>query len=143
MTARGFASGDDAPAGWTRLAALIGLPMALAGLLLRTVWAQAVLGLALMLGGMALVVAVIVVAGRRHPHTRYRPAAWRLHDWIVAAAALVAAGLWALPLSLPGQTTLAFSPYPRLLLPDFGPLMGMATWALLAPVVVWWAAPVR
>jgi len=143
MTARGFAAGDDAPDGWTRVAALVGLPLALAGLLLRTVWAQGALGLVLLVTGTGLVVVAIVVAGRRHPHTRYRPAAWQLHDWVVTGSALAAAGLWALPLALPEQATLAFSPYPRLLLPGFGPVMGMATWALLAPVVVWLAAPAR
>ena len=143
MTARGFAADEDTPDPWTRVAALVGLPLALGGLLLRTVWGQGALGLLLVAAGMGLGVAALVVAGRRHPHTRYRPAVWRPHDWAVAGTALVAAAVWALPLALPGQPTLAFSPYPRLLLPDFGPLMGAATWALLTPAVVWLAAPAR
>jgi energy-coupling factor transport system permease protein len=143
MTARGFAAEDDTPDRRTQAAALVGLPLALGGLLLRTVWGQAVGGLLLVVVGAALVIAAIVVAGRRHPHTRYRPAAWRPVDWAVAVSALVAAALWALPLGLPSQATLAFSPYPRLALPAFSPLMGMATWALLAPAVVWLAAPAR
>ena len=139
MTARGFASGETIAAGWTRVAMLLGLPLTLVGLLLRTVWGQRNGGLVLLLTGALLIIAAIWAIGRRRPHTRYRPAAWRGQDWLVIGGALLAAAIYLLP--LPGRDTLFYSPYPALAVPSFALLYGVATWGLLGPLAVWLGSP--
>ncbi len=135
MTARGFAGGETSLHNrWTRGAILTGLPAFVAGLLLRQVWGQAMLGLAVLLAGACLVLWAIWVAGRRHPHTVYRPAPWQLRDSMVVGGALVTAGVFLL--SLPGfdRSSIFYYPYPALSIPGFALGIGVATWGLLAPV---------
>ncbi len=135
MTARGFAGGSPLHDVWTRLGVILGLILVAAGLLLRTVWGQAAAGAWLLAGGSALVIAAIWQAGRRRPHTVYRPAPWRLADWLIAGGALATVTALAL---LPGvaRETLFYSPYPALVTPPFALSVGMATWGLLIPAVV-------
>lgn len=136
MTARGFAGGPPLHDVWTRLGVIVGLILAATGLLLRTVWGQAAAGAWLLAAGSALAVAAIWQAGRRRPHTVYRPAPWRMADWLVAGGAL--ATLAALLLPLPGvaRDTLFYSPYPLLVAPPFALDVGVATWGLLIPAAV-------
>lgn len=135
MTARGFAGGAVSHSPLQQTVLVGGLLTVLAGLLLRTVWQQPVVGLLLMVGGAALVLAVLRAAGRQHPHTRYRPMPWRAQDWVVVGGALVTALAFLLP--LPGRSTIFYSPYPVLMPPAFAVTIGMALWGLLAPVAVW------
>ena len=118
-----------------RAAVFVGLPLALAGLMLRVVWQQALLGALLLLVGAGLVLYTVWDTGKRRPHTRYRPDPWRGQDWFVAGSALVAAVAFLLP--LPGRAALIYSPYPTLTLPHFAVAWGVATWGLLGPVLVW------
>ncbi len=113
-----------------------GLLLVAAGLLLRTVWGQAAAGAWLLLVGSILVVAAIWQAGRRRPHTLYRPAPWRAADWLVAGGALATLAVLLLP--LPGFTraSLFYSPYPLLAAPEFTLGLGLATWGLLIPAAV-------
>jgi energy-coupling factor transport system permease protein len=138
MTARGFAGGAARHSVAQQGALAGGLAAILAGLLLRTVWGQVVIGLVLMIGGAALVTGVLHAAGRRHPHTRYRPMPWRPQDWVVVGGALVTSLAFLLP--VPGRTTIFYTPYPALTPPGFAPVLGMAMWGLLAPVAVWLVA---
>ena len=132
---RRYAGSVDAGGGAGGVAAGAGRAAAADGLGAGT------LGLVLTVAGAGWWSRAIVVAGRRHPHTRYRPAAWQVHDWLVAGSALVAAALWCCRWRCRDRRRWPFRPYPRLLLPGFGPLMGMATWALLAPVWCGWLRP--
>ncbi len=136
MTARGFAGGPPLHDAWTRAGVVGGLLIVAAGLLLRTVWGEAAAGAWLLLAGSGLVLAAIWQAGRRRPHTAYRPAPWRQVDWWVAGGAL--ATLLALLLPLPGleRATLFYSPYPLLVAPEFALGIGVATWGLLVPAAV-------
>jgi energy-coupling factor transport system permease protein len=136
MTARGFAGGPPLHDAWTRAGVLAGLPTVAAGLLLRTAWGQAEVGALLLLAGTTLVGAAIWVAGRRRPHTVYRPAPWRGQDWLVAAGALAAAAAFLLPLPALERSSLFYTPYPALTTPGFALGLGMATWGLLLPAAV-------
>lgn len=135
MTARGFAGGAVNHSPVQQGALVGGLLAVLGGLLLRTVWGQAGIGLLLMVGGAALVLGVLQGAGRQHPHTRYRPMPWRTQDWGVVVGALVTALAFLLP--VPGRETIFYTPYPALTPPVFALTMGLAMWGMLAPVAVW------
>jgi energy-coupling factor transport system permease protein len=136
MTARGFAGGPPLHDTWTWLGVLVGLPAVAAGLLLRLVWSQPLAGALLLLVGAALVGTAIWVAGRRRPHTVYRPAPWRMQEWLVTGGATVAAAAFLLPLPWLDRSSIFYSPYPSLSLPTFSLALGVATWGLLAPAGV-------
>lgn len=139
MTARGFAGGESPMRRAARAAIMAGLPLALAGLLLRTVWQQRTLGALLLVIGAGLVLVAVWDTGRRRPHTRYRPDLWRRQDWIVLGGSLAATIFFLLP--LPGRAALIYSPYPLLAWPHFALAWGVATWGLLGPVLLWMLAP--
>ena len=142
MTARGFAASDGAERYTpTRVAVVGGLTALLSGWLLRLVWGKDLLGWALMGAGGALIVGVLWLIGRRTPHTNYRPRPWRGRDSVVAAAAALVVGAFALP-GL-NRAALVYYPYPRLGLPGFDPLVGVATLGLLAPAVFLFAVQQR
>jgi energy-coupling factor transport system permease protein len=116
------------------LAALLGL---LAGLLLvaylpgRSVWGWVLAGL-----GVAAMLVIFGLQGRRVQRTRYRRPRWLGRDTAVIGAsilsmsAIVAARLWA-------PETLAYSPYlPNPLLPPFNPLVGAALLLLALPALL-------
>jgi hypothetical protein len=86
-----------------------------------------------MIGGGVLVVGVVWFAGRSVRHTVYRPRRWTVRDTLV----VVGCGLALVAVVLPpvGRDTLYYSPYPRLTLPVFDPLVGLGLLGLLAPAV--------
>ena len=135
MTARGFAGGTVSHNATQQGALVGGLLAVLSGVLLYTVWQQWAVGLLLMVGGAALVLGILHAAGQQHPHTRYRPMRWQGRDWALVAGALVTALAFLLP--IPGHNTIYYTPYPALTLPAFAPTMGVATWGLLLPLVIW------
>lgn len=143
MTARGFAGGERTLDPALRAATLGGLLLALVGLLLRAAWSQVIGGGVLMALGVGLVLLALHRAGRRYPHTRYRPMPWRGCDWGVAAGAAVTVLACLLP--IPGQAALFYSPYPTLARPDLNVTVGLATWGLLVPalVLVWNSTPAQ
>lgn len=135
MSARGFAGGTVRHTFIQQGALSGGLVAVLGGMLLYTVWGQQWIGLLLLLAGAALVLGVLRAVGRQHPHTRYRPMPWEQRDWVVVAGALLVILAFLLP--LPGNQTLYYTPYPAWTSPTFALALGVATWGLLAPVVVW------
>jgi energy-coupling factor transport system permease protein len=137
MMARGFAGGESQPYGVeTRFAMLAGLMAFSGGWLLRLAWQQQTVGLVLLWAGVLGIAVAIWMAGRRHPHTVYRPAPWRGRDWFVALTALIVAA--AFSFSIPGveRQSLFYYPYPALTFPDFDLGVGVATWGLLSPALV-------
>jgi hypothetical protein len=93
----------------------------------RPAW-LALAGLVAMAGGAGLALMALRLAGRAAPRTSYRERRWGWRDSLVAAACAppIAAALW-LPLW--------YSPYPRLTLPGFEPLLGAALLGLLGPAL--------
>jgi energy-coupling factor transport system permease protein len=136
MVARGYgAVSDQAQPLRTSVVLVLGLLTLLGGwltFLFRPAWREA--GAGLMIGGSVLVVGVVWFAGRAVRHTVYRPRRWTARDTLV----VVGCGLALAAVVLPpvGQDTLYYSPYPRLTLPIFDPLVGLGLLGLLMPAVV-------
>jgi energy-coupling factor transport system permease protein len=137
MVARGYgAISDQAQPLRTSGGLVVGLLMLLGGwltFLFRPARRES--GIGLMIGGGALVLGVIWFAGRAVRHTVYRPRHWMARDTLVVGGCGLA--LAAVSLSSPlGHNTLYYSPYPRLTLPVFDPLVGLGLLGLLMPAVV-------
>jgi energy-coupling factor transport system permease protein len=81
-----------------------------------------------MIGGAALIVGVIWLAGRNVSHTAYRARRWTARDTLAA----LGCGL-TLAVALMQKEALYYSPYPLLTLPAFDPLIGLGLLGLLAP----------
>jgi energy-coupling factor transport system permease protein len=136
MTARGYGSlgaqTSPAAAQRLRLALALGLLLLLAGLLALLFWQQPAVGWGLVIVGGGLLLAALAWQGRGVQRTTYRRQAWRGWDWLVAGASLLVLTAYALPAS---RLTLAYTPYPRLSMPDFELWLAAATLALLAPAL--------
>jgi energy-coupling factor transport system permease protein len=91
-------------------------------------------GLLAALGAGILLLSLWLI-GRSVERSRYRRELWRRRDTVVSLACGLSLGLIAL-LRLADRAALSFYPYPRLSLPPFNPLVGLALLALLAPVAV-------
>jgi energy-coupling factor transport system permease protein len=114
MDSRGYGRIADVPARVRRttsalvLVGLVGACLGTYGLL--DAQSSAVLGVPVLLAGLALAVAGLVVGGRRVRRSTYRPDPWAWPEWAVsacglacAAVLLVSARLDPLPLDLPLQ----------------------------------------
>jgi energy-coupling factor transport system permease protein len=140
MTARGFASADEPRQDTaTRTTIVMGLIALLSGWLLRLVWGRETLGLVLMLAGVGLVLGTLWALGRQSPHTTYRPEPWTWRDWVAVLSAAVVLAI----LIVPGlnRVALFYSPYPALSLPNFDPVIGVATLGLLGPAFLLRSVP--
>ena len=87
-----------------------------------------------MIAGAGLILAVLWLAGRNVHRTTYRPRRWTVREMLVLLGCGLALVVVLLP--LPGRATLAYSPYPRLTLLLFDPLVGLGLLGLLAPALV-------
>jgi energy-coupling factor transport system permease protein len=96
-------------------------------------------GWLLLAGGLVLLIGSLWRLGRQRPRTRYRPARWGWPETWVLVAALLPLLATLLPLPWIDRTTLFYSPYPRLILPPFDPLLGIGLALLALPAV--WTAP--
>jgi energy-coupling factor transport system permease protein len=85
--------------------------------------------------GMGILLLTLWLIGRSVERSRYRRELWRRRDTVVGLACGFSLGLVCL-LWLLNKAALRFYPYPRLSLPPFNPLAGLATLALLAPAAV-------
>lgn len=135
MMARGFATGEAVVDRRPQLLMLAGMAAFLAGWLLRLAWQQEAAGWALLFGGTLLLLAGLWLAGRRHPHTVYRPDAWHWRDGVVIAAALVAASAYVLPWPGLDRAPLFYYPYPALVWPELSMPILLATLGLGAPLL--------
>jgi energy-coupling factor transport system permease protein len=142
MVARGFASNDEPRHVAGDQAALVGgLAMLLCGWLLRLVWGVEGGGIALMVLGVGLVVFTVWRAGRRVPRTYYRIHQWRAADTVVVVASAIVVIVMLVPLPWIERSSLFYYPYPKVLLPTFNSLIGIATLGLIAPALLLVRAP--
>lgn len=136
MVARGYGAVSDRAQSLRAQALLaLGLLMLLGGWL-AWLFGLAWKGVALggIVAGAGLILGVVWLGGRAVPHTAYRARRWTGRDTIVLLGCGLALAVVLLP--LPGQVTLAYSPYPHLSVPPFDPFVGLGLLGLLAPAVV-------
>jgi energy-coupling factor transport system permease protein len=136
MVARGYGAVSDRAQSLRASGGLVlGLLTLLGGwltFLFRQNWRG--MGVALMIGGGALIVAVVWFTGRAVRNTVYRPRRWTARDTLVVVGCGLALAAVLLPWA--GSDTLYYSPYPQLTLPAFDPLVGLGLLGLLVPAVV-------
>lgn len=136
MMARGFASGEaqaDNRPQWLLLAGLVGL---VAGWLVRLVWRLELIGSLLLVAAAVALIGGLMLAGRQHPHTVYRPDEWHGRDWLVIAGALIAACAYLAPLPGLDRQSLFYYPYPALAWPTVSLWIALATLGLGVPTIV-------
>ncbi len=87
-------------------------------------------------GGSALIMATLWLAGRHAPRNRYRLRHWSLADTGVTLGCLLTLATVILPLPFADTGTIYYSPYPALSVPAFDPWIGILLLGLLGPVLV-------
>lgn len=138
MTARGFASADTqrSDSVKTRVVIIVGLILLLGGWLLRLMWGQAVLGLALLLVGVGLIGGMVWLVGRQVPRTVYRSQPWARADWAVALGAGITAMAFLFPWPGLDRSSIFYYPYPTLTWPSFHLILAGSTLGLLVPALL-------
>jgi energy-coupling factor transport system permease protein len=136
MMARGFASAEAQPDKRPQLLMLGGLVALVGGWLLRLAWHQLIPGAILLVAGTAALTAALILAGRQHPHTVYRPDRWHPADLCVVAGAALTASIYLLPWPGLDRSSLYYYPYPSLTWPTINYLIAAATLGLAVPVAV-------
>lgn len=135
MVARGYgatASREQNPRVLAGLA--LGLLLLLSGWLLAF-WSGP-LGWFLLGCGALLLAVLLWHNGRRVAHTRYQPRPWSAWDTLVMVAALTPLFILFIPWPYPAQETLAYTPYPRIHLPPFTPLVATALLLFTLPAIL-------
>lgn len=141
MEARGFGSIvtplSRRQASLSQVGLLVGLLGILAGLFAMAFFSQAaVVGPALVLLGLAVMLAVFGAQGRRVRRTRYRRLVWRVRDTgVVGTSAVVFFVVLAARVMAP--ETLYYDPFqPGSFIPSFSPVVGAALLLLAVPAVL-------
>ena len=130
MVSRGYGATVTTERPWgTRLGLVVGLLLGLSGWLL-SFW-LGWWGWLLLLIGLALLGGLVWHMGRGVPRTHYQPGHWSWPETVVAGTAvlpLIVLGRW-------GETA-AYTPYFRLSLPVFDPVLGLCLLVFLMPIFV-------
>jgi energy-coupling factor transport system permease protein len=135
MVARGYgATSERRHSARTQGALVLGLLLVLAGWLGYLIFpAWRVLALAALLGGVAITLALVWTLGRSVPHTTLHEQRFTWRDGLVLGGCALALAVYVAPLPLGGKEGLAYTAYPRISLPQFDPMIGLATLGLVAP----------
>lgn len=135
MVARGYgATTDDAPALGLRLGYVMGLLALLVGWFLAF-W-QGGVGWFLMGCALLFLLALLWNVRSRQPLTRYEPVVWQKRDLLFLILCLVPVGFILFPAILSTPGSLFYAPYPRLTMPAFDPIFGIAISLLALPGMV-------
>lgn len=94
------------------------------------------IGLGGLLLGTGLIVGILWRVGHSHKRTSYRNRSWTFWDVLVGLGCGAALLVLLDPFSWGSRQTLYYSPYPRLLWPDFDPWIGLGLLGLLLPAFV-------
>ena len=134
MTARGFASPrPNWRSSYHGYGLLVGLALLLTGLLallfggwVITGWLSILVGIGIVLWGMWSI-------GKRVLHTNYRRESRGLTDGLVILGIILVICFYLLPIPGIDQSSLTYNPYPAIKIPEFDPVIGLATLGLLLP----------
>ncbi|HEX5688879.1 MAG TPA: energy-coupling factor transporter transmembrane component T, partial [Roseiflexaceae bacterium] len=137
LDARGYGRtrAPDAALGRQQIGALIGLlllGMGIFGWLYYGAVAS-LPALALIVAGAICLLLTLRALGRLVPRTTYRRERWRRRDSVVTLAAL--ASIVAIVALRLGGASVVYNPYPRISLPSFDPLAGIAVVLLATPAL--------
>ena len=137
MTARGFGNLSEAQTAHNISRSLIVFGLAtLAGGVAGSLIGAGALSTALIVVGGLAVIAALWLQGRGVKRTHYRPQLWTPRDWAVVAGALLVIALYLLPLPGVDQSSLAYSPYPRLSFPQVNLLIAIGSVGLAVPAML-------
>lgn len=135
MVARGYgATTSMAPTTGERIGLTAGLVVVFSGWLVA-LW-QGWPGWILLGAGLLLLAGVLWRRSYRAPRTTYRPAVWGPKELLLLATASIALVVVIVPWPIVDQATLAYSPFPKLSVPDFDWIIGAALAALALPALV-------
>ena len=135
MTARGFASTRSVPVGRRinpRLLMLVGVVLLAIGWISQLSGAQVNGWVLIGVGGM-LILGGLWYQGRQSNRTTYHRPAWGWQDILTLLVSGCILALFLLPIPGLSRESLYYDPYPKLTLPAFNPILGMAMLGLLTP----------
>ena len=135
MTARGFASTRSVPVGRRinpRLLMLVGVVLLAIGWISQLSGAQVNGWVLIGVGGM-LILGGLSYQGRQSNRTTYHRPAWGWQDILTLLVSGCILALFLLPIPGLSRESLYYDPYPKLTLPAFNPILGMAMLGLLTP----------
>ncbi|MDX1615957.1 MAG: energy-coupling factor transporter transmembrane component T [Candidatus Promineifilaceae bacterium] len=132
MVARGFGTTVSVEARWLeRVGTVMALTTTLLGWLLL-LWIENIGWFMLFVGFGALGI-LLWKRGRSAQRTRYRQMPWGWPETVTVLLSVIALLIVVLPVPFIGQTSLSYSPYPRLSVPQFDPWMGALLASLALP----------
>lgn len=135
MVSRGYGSTSNIkqPAA-IQFGLLIGLLFTFVGWLLT--FRSVLTGMILVFAGTALVIGLVIWSGKDVSHTRYRPKPWKTRDWLLIVLSVIPMLLVFLPIPFVDNSTMFYTPYPKLMLPPFDVFVGLALVLLAAPAIL-------
>lgn len=136
MSARGLAQRNEGRnIWWARSLLIFGITLVLAGLFFQLTIDWQAYGKFLLILGVITVLTVLWSVGRQKPHSTYVHESWRLTDLIIISGVIFTLVAFLIPLSYFDKGTLNYEVYPKVYLPSFDPLIGIALLGLLLPVL--------
>ena len=88
-----------------------------------------------LIAGIGLILGAVWLAGREVQHTSFRSHKWTGVDILALAGCALSLMLVLVSIPYTDHATLSYSPYPRLTLPGFDPLIGLSLLGLLMPAI--------
>ena len=133
MESRGYGKSATQQELLPKLALISALVGILAGISL--LFLQIQIGYLLVGFGLVVIFLALFLMSRSITITRYKKSSWRKKDTLVASTSVFIICALVL-IQVIDPSTLAYYPYPKLILPDFNPLVGILLTLLVIPAVI-------
>ena len=135
MVARGYGSVSTEHHGrGKRAALLVSMISAFAGWVLLL--AGFLIGWVFIIGSVLFVVIIALSENKEIRRTKYRSHSWHLRDWLMILVAAASLAVVFIPMVFVDRSTLFYSPYQSLALPEFDLVIGLALVLLAVPVLI-------
>jgi len=137
MTARGFARRVNSknPIVIERFFLFLGILLLLSGWFINLFYNDSVYAYGIIIVGIVILLITFWVLGKRNSQTTYMEEKWQVRDLLIILGAIIFVTLILLPIPFVNDLTLSFEIYPRLSLPEFDPIIGIAIIGLLIPAL--------
>jgi len=133
ITARGFRTQSSYDMK-TQIVMLFSLVLLLTGGLLRLVWSYPTSGMIIILMGLSIMAIRLKIVGQRVPYTQYHPHPWRYLDGLIIISALMVLTIFLFDIPQWDQSSIFYSPYPTITMPEINPIIALMTLVLVIPV---------